>query len=559
MSWSTNYTKVEVAQPQTSSGSIKAQIEIIPCKVCGDKSSGVHYGVITCEGCKGFFRRSQSSVVNYQCPRQKNCVVDRVNRNRCQYCRLQKCLALGMSRDAVKFGRMSKKQREKVEDEVRFHRAQLVRPNGGPPNPNTNGPNGSLTGPSSTTPQGPSTIAPQATADPSPDSSVFDQQQQPSSSNQNVPYLNGGYTSPYNNGEINAYTPISYAYTPPALEFGMAASTTDFVDSTTYDVHRQSTNSSTTTTTMESLPDTNGLLSTTLSQTTLHTNSHLELLAKTVSDAHLRTCLYTTDQIADLMRRPPDTNKIIYFRNLSHEELWLECANKLTLVIQQIIEFAKMVPGFMKFLQDDQIVLLKAGSFELCCLRMSRYYDLSTNQVLFGENGLMPMDAFLTSDTTEMKLVTQAFELAKSVAEMKLTEGELALFSALALLSPDRVGLKSVPDIRRLNQAIAKALQLELMKTHTGPFKGNVSYYDSLISRLPALRELSQLHLEALTKFRRSSPHLDFPALHKELFSVDLWLLIIYWLLLLLLIINYYYIILYIILLYILGKYIYIL
>merc|ERR1712008_442264 len=70
--------------------SIKAQIEIIPCKVCGDKSSGVHYGVITCEGCKGFFRRGQSSVVNYQCPRQKNCVVDRVNRNRCQYCRLQK-------------------------------------------------------------------------------------------------------------------------------------------------------------------------------------------------------------------------------------------------------------------------------------------------------------------------------------------------------------------------------------------------------------------------------------------------------------------------------------
>lgn len=67
--------------------------------MCGDKSSGVHYGVITCEGCKGFFRRSQSSVVNYQCPRQKNCVVDRVNRNRCQYCRLQKCLALGMSRD----------------------------------------------------------------------------------------------------------------------------------------------------------------------------------------------------------------------------------------------------------------------------------------------------------------------------------------------------------------------------------------------------------------------------------------------------------------------------
>lgn len=46
---------------------------------------------------------------------------------------------------------------------------------------------------------------------------------------------------------------------------------------------------------------------------------------------------------------------------MAHEELWLECAQKLTTVIQQIIEFAKMVPGFMKLSQDDQIVLLKAG------------------------------------------------------------------------------------------------------------------------------------------------------------------------------------------------------
>ncbi|KHN88167.1 Nuclear hormone receptor family member nhr-23 [Toxocara canis] len=92
---------------------ILAAVKVVLCKICGDKSSGVHYGVITCEGCKGFFRRSQSAIVNYHCTRGQTCTIDRVNRNKCQFCRLKKCLELGMSRDSVKFGRLQKKQREK--------------------------------------------------------------------------------------------------------------------------------------------------------------------------------------------------------------------------------------------------------------------------------------------------------------------------------------------------------------------------------------------------------------------------------------------------------------
>ncbi|XP_047037165.1 orphan steroid hormone receptor 2 isoform X2 [Helicoverpa zea] len=69
------------------------------CIVCGDRASGRHYGAISCEGCKGFFKRSIRKKLGYQCRGSMNCEVTKHHRNRCQYCRLQKCLACGMRSD----------------------------------------------------------------------------------------------------------------------------------------------------------------------------------------------------------------------------------------------------------------------------------------------------------------------------------------------------------------------------------------------------------------------------------------------------------------------------
>ena len=65
---------------------------------------------------------------------------------------------------------------------------------------------------------------------------------------------------------------------------------------------------------------------------------------------------------------------------------------------------------------------------------MSRYYDLTQNAVLFHDI-MLPMEAFLTTgDTSEMRLVTQIFEFAKSIAEMQLSEMALSLYCAYILL-----------------------------------------------------------------------------------------------------------------------------
>ncbi|XP_058466055.1 ecdysone-inducible protein E75 isoform X3 [Malaya genurostris] len=85
------------------------------CRVCGDKASGFHYGVHSCEGCKGFFRRSIQQKIQYRpCTKNQQCSILRINRNRCQYCRLKKCIAVGMSRDAVRFGRVPKREKARI-------------------------------------------------------------------------------------------------------------------------------------------------------------------------------------------------------------------------------------------------------------------------------------------------------------------------------------------------------------------------------------------------------------------------------------------------------------
>ncbi|XP_057377993.1 ecdysone receptor-like [Daphnia carinata] len=66
------------------------------CLVCGDKGSGLHYNVLTCEGCKGFFRRSLTTQIVYRCTNNNNCYIDMYMRRKCQECRLKKCLAMGM-------------------------------------------------------------------------------------------------------------------------------------------------------------------------------------------------------------------------------------------------------------------------------------------------------------------------------------------------------------------------------------------------------------------------------------------------------------------------------
>lgn len=96
------------------------------CAICRDRATGKHYGAASCDGCKGFFRRSVRKNHVYSCRFNRNCIVDKDKRNQCRYCRLKKCFRAGMKKEAVQNERDRISVRRTSYDEIGQNNALSV-------------------------------------------------------------------------------------------------------------------------------------------------------------------------------------------------------------------------------------------------------------------------------------------------------------------------------------------------------------------------------------------------------------------------------------------------
>ncbi|XP_067878758.1 nuclear receptor ROR-alpha A-like isoform X2 [Heterodontus francisci] len=446
----------------------KAQIEIIPCKICGDKSSGIHYGVITCEGCKGFFRRSQQNSVTYTCSRQQNCQIDRASRNRCQHCRLNKCLELGMSRDAVKFGRMSKKQRDSLHAEVQKHRMQQQQQQPGKAE-------------AAARAYAPTTAA----------------QGQPKPAQESIP--TGHVPSagkPGIGGQGCCALELGSCPDQSALQlnelkhrpFSQSPGGADFL-------------------TRPSFARLHG--------TPLTSVTELDHVIQNVIKSHRETCQFLPEQVQSLRWKMFSQAEVESYQRKSTEEMWQKCAHSITDAIQYVVEFAKRIEGFMELCQNDQIVLLKAGSLEVVLLRMCRAFNPSNNTVFFEGKYAGP-ELFRSLGCED--LTSSIFEFSHGMCSLRLSEQELALFSAMVLLSADRMWLQERFKVERLQTNIQLALKHIVQRAR----------HDPVLAKLPlkvvSLRNLCGRHAEKLGSFCTAHPltvHSLFPPLYKELFTTE--------------------------------------
>ncbi|KAM4604531.1 nuclear receptor subfamily 1 group I member 2-like isoform 2-T2 [Discoglossus pictus] len=305
------------------------------CVVCGDKANGYHFHVLTCEGCKGFFRRSITKRLQFTCPFTRSCPITKAKRRQCQACRLQKCLDVGMRKDMIMTDdalalRRALRSRKKQE---RLHRIQPVSAVG------------SLTG---------------------------EQKQL-----------------------------ISLLI--DAQDKHLDASFTQFGDLWLPDNMMQLFRDSVSVSRIPSLSSDNP--SPPIDQTQ---NAYTEMAAE--------------QRHSDIFGMVP------HFASIS------------TVMIQQVIKFAKEIPTFRDLPIDDQISLLKGSTMEICEIQFNSVFNLETNTWECGKNKYSIQHAAMTG--FQQIYLEEMLKFHINFRKLKLHKEEYALLQGLALFSP---GKKSRP------------------------------------------------------------------------------------------------------------------
>ncbi|XP_012158149.1 ecdysone-induced protein 78C isoform X3 [Ceratitis capitata] len=456
----------------------------VPCKVCGDKASGYHYGVTSCEGCKGFFRRSIQKQIEYRCLRDGKCLVIRLNRNRCQYCRFKKCLSAGMSRDSVRYGRVPKRSREL---------------NGTPSS--TDDPNSLVRVNTPNTPQ-----TPQMCSVASSPSELGCTGQNSVANTANTPGSGGvggmgvGVNMSVSVGAGGAGGIMGQCGNVSVGNMGVVGGNGGNVGGHTN-------------------VDNNGCGVVDLQGPTAELTVYDVIMC--VSQAHRMHCSYTEEQTRELMRRPvavpqngiaTSVSETMEFQKIW---LWQQYAARVTPGVQRIVEFAKRVPGFCDFTQDDQLILIKLGFFEVWLSHVARMINDAT---LTFDDG-----TYLTRQQLEIlydnDFVISLVNFANTLNSYGLSDTEVGLFSAMVLLASDRSGLAEPKVISRSRERVAEALRVQLVRSRAGSTQA-LQLMPALEAKIPELRSLGAKHFSHLDWLRMNWTKLRLPPLFAEIFDI---------------------------------------
>ncbi|KAK7167372.1 hypothetical protein R3I94_001689 [Phoxinus phoxinus] len=506
---------------------------VLLCKVCGDVASGFHYGVHACEGCKGFFRRSIQQNIQYKkCLKNETCTIMRINRNRCQQCRFKKCLSVGMSRDAVRFGRIPKREKQRMLAEMQNamnnmvnnqlqNEFQLASITSNTPC-SSSSPSTTSSSPCPGLPVGaqpqPPAVAVEQTLSPLAQTSPSVQPAQspppltsspPLCSSPGVDQTIAAITRAHRETFVYAHEKLGSALLHHNGELDNRSSNRCMAG---YHLNGHNTiyhhdNNVAHHCNNFEVPPENGLhfqASQAPGQHQQHNNngqrspnsnlygvSHSEELK---SSSQGQNCPWKKRKeilLACPMNMHPYSDP-----NKTPQEIWEDFSLSFTPAVREVVEFAKHIPGFSTLSQNDQVTLLKAGTFEVLMVRFSSLFNVKEKTVTFISGATYRLEALKSMGMGD--LLGTMFDFSEKLNALELSAEELGLFTAVVLVSADRSGTENVNSVEMLQESLIRALRTLVSKR--APC--DASRFTKLLLKLPDLRTLNNMHSEKLLSFR---------------------------------------------------------
>ncbi|TRY99019.1 hypothetical protein DNTS_024569 [Danionella cerebrum] len=499
------------ASSSTKGGITKINGLVLLCKVCGDVASGFHYGVHACEGCKGFFRRSIQQNIQYKkCLKNESCPIMRINRNRCQQCRFKKCLLVGMSRDAVRFGRIPKREKQRMLLEMQNAMNNMMNNNSLPlNNQNSAGHSASEENRSSLSSRSPSTSPRSTQSEYSPNPELLNAMDTSTTSDSSSATDSGeeetiGMVSRANQ-ETSMYNQQngSVPSVPPTNIYHFKKQEAWYAKTNAPSVREQKPSTSGSQSALEESDRDNGRHSNCpvrIANRGSCGQSLQKLSLKSLNEGETQAIGgYNVPAFSRANRThlvcPMNTTPYVDPQKSGHG-IWEEFSMSFTPAVREVVDFAKRIPGFKDLSQHDQVSLLKAGTFEVLVVRFTSLFDVKERQVTFLSGRKYSVDALRLLGAGD--LLNSMFDFTEKLLALNLSEEEMSLFTAVVLVSADRSGLENVNSVEALQESLIRALRSLITKNHPN----DSAIFTKLLLKLPDLRSINNMHSEQLLAFK---------------------------------------------------------
>ena len=491
------------------------------CIVCKDHATGLHFGAVTCEGCKGFFRRSVKKNASFKCALQGNCQITKESRKHCQACRLQACFAVGMRPDLVLSDEDVNKKREliKANREKRAEKQRLKK-----------------------NAQEQERLSKFAEVGSSKDVRMTMEEKlllENLLKSHEISYDFGYEEYDTFRGKDRIASPSresSSSDTKNSLAW-LVASLTNKNDSKASQTISQATSASSSTLSAFR-SNTESLTNQPVAQdnsdvfSSLHGTSDMALS----SDSNVPSTSCANTEISpeamqvpfpestfamsiegefDAIGQNSSTDSLWYLRDLlrsqglslammedsNSKQLLQHFCDIMTWGIKKVIEFCKHIPQFCGLSLQDQIVLLRGGCLEMLVLRSYFAFSSSENKYMSDKFQYHPKD-FLQAGANK-EFVEKYNNLHLRMRKMELQVEEICLLLALVLFSPDRPGLEEREAVEQMQDNIAKTLYA-YEHTHK-PAKQARNIYCEILLILPILRTINMLFSSNITNLQETN------------------------------------------------------